>query len=66
MTLNESLNKITMKNTKLISEEDIVVHQLPVLVTLEEYMPGEWFKLVEEEDEEEVLCFCGIILIIDF
>lgn len=43
--------------------------QQPLLpVTLEEYMPREWFKMVEEEDEEgEAFYSCKMIIVdIDF
>lgn len=38
-------------------DQEQLVQQPSTPITLEEYVPGEWFEIVEEEeeDEEEVL-----------
>lgn len=43
------------KATKTQIDQGQLVHQPLVPITLEEYMPEEWFKMVEEDEEEEVL-----------
>lgn len=43
------------------------MQQPPVPFTLEEYLLGEWLKVVEEEEDEEVLYSCRTIIVeIDF
>lgn len=51
--------------------QEQLVQQPAVPLTLEEYMPREWFEIVEEkgkkEEEEEVLFSCRMIIVdIDF
>lgn len=70
------LLKIEEKKKKKAEQKDAakttvdhgqLVQQPPVFLTLEEYMPREWFRMVEEEEKEEVLYSCRMVIInIDF
>lgn len=55
------------KVAKTTVDKGQLVQQPPVQVTLEECMPADWFRMVEEKEEEEVLyCYLMIIVDIDF
>lgn len=41
------------------------MQQLEMPVTLKEYMPGEWFKMTEEEEEEVIYSRRMIIVYIN-
>lgn len=51
------------KKAKVVSQVDLLVQQLPVPVTLLEYMLGEWFRMVEEEEDEEVFYSYNMIIV---
>lgn len=38
-----------------MTDQKQLVQQPLVPVSLEEYMPVEWFRMVEEEEEEDIL-----------
>lgn len=50
------------KAAKTSLDQGQLVQQPPVPLTLKEYMSGEWFRMVEEKEEEEVL---GRMIIVD-
>lgn len=45
----------TKKAMKTQKDQGQMVHQPLVPITVEEYMLEEWFKMVEKDEEEEVL-----------
>lgn len=57
--------KADWRNAAKVTEDPSqVVQQSPLPVTLEEYIPFEWFRIVEEDDqEEEVLYSCKMTII---
>lgn len=53
------------KSSKKQMDQWQLVQQPPAPITLEEYIPREWFEIPEEdeEDEEEVLYSCRMITV---
>lgn len=52
-----------MKKNQGRKEKELLVQNSPVAVTLEEYITQEWFRMVEEdEDEEEELYSWNVIV----
>lgn len=50
-------------NTK--GDQGQLMQQLQVPIILEEYMLGEWLRIVEEEDEEEEVIYSCRMVIVD-
>lgn len=52
----------TKKKAKVVNQDELLVQHKPVPIMLEEYMPKEWLRMVEEnEDEEEAVNSCNVI-----
>lgn len=55
--------QVKHKKVAKADEKDLLVQQPSVPITLEEYMLEEWFKTMEEEEEEEITCSCKMVIL---
>lgn len=53
------------KTAQTVSEKDLLVEQPSLPVSLKKYMHAEWFKTVEEEEDEEEVLYSYRMVIVD-
>lgn len=54
-----------MKKNQGRKEKELLVQNSPVAVTLEEYITQEWFRMVEEDEDEEEELYPWNVIVVD-